>query len=183
MVLFACLGDCPKYAHNAAIMVPVLNFDTVAACAVWQTIDDQVMGGNSISRLSLAPQGWAVFEGQLSLYNGEGFASVRTSTRVLSRAGAAGYRLNVLGDGRRYKFNLRTDVAFEGLTYQSSFQPPAGVWSEMMMLVAAMRPTLRGRLLPRAPRLQPERVNKVGLMIADGQAGPFALGIRSVTVF
>lgn len=164
-------------------MTHVLNFDTVAACAPWQPINDQVMGGLSASQFRLDPAGWAVFEGVVSLQNNGGFASVRASTRALARAGAAGYTLSVLGDGRRYKFNLRTDEVFDGVTYQASFQPPAGEWAEVTVLVAAMTPTFRGKLVPRAPRLQPERVRQVGWMIADGQAGPFALGIRSVEVF
>lgn len=164
-------------------MVNVLRFDTVAACAPWQAIDDRVMGGLSNSRLRFDDAGWAVFEGEVSLQNRGGFASVRASTRVLSQTGAAGYQLTVLGDGRSYKFNLRTDEALDGLSYQASFQPPAGVWTEQSVLVASMRPTFRGQLVPRAPRLQPERVCQVGWMVADGQAGPFALGIRELAVF
>lgn len=164
-------------------MVNVLRFDTVAACAPWQAIDDRVMGGLSRSRLRFDAAGWAVFEGEVSLQNQGGFASVRASTRALARAGVAGYGLTVLGDGRSYKFNLRTETSFDGLSYQASFQPPAGAWSEITVWVAGMRPSLRGQMVPRAPRLQPERVCQVGWMVADGQAGPFALGIRQVTVF
>jgi len=165
------------------IMVNVLRFDTVAACAPWQAIDDRVMGGVSSSRLRLDAAGWAVFEGEVSLQNGGGFASVRASTRSLACPGAAGFGLTVLGDGRCYKFNLRTDDKLDGLNYQASFQPPAGVWHEVTVLVAAMKPTFRGQLVPRAPRLQPERICQLGWMVADGRAGPFALAIRQVTVF
>jgi len=164
-------------------MVNILRFDTVAACAQWQAIDDRVMGGLSSSRLRFDAAGWAVFEGEVSLQNQGGFASVRAPTRVLARAGVAGYQLNLLGDGRTYKFNLRTDDALDGVAYQASFKPPAGTWSEVTVLVAGMTPTYRGRLVPRAPRLQPERVRQVGWMVADGQAGAFALGIQQVAVF
>jgi len=164
-------------------MVNVLRFDTVAACAPWQAIDDRVMGGVSSSRLRFDAGGWAVFEGEVSLQNGGGFASVRASTRALAHRGAAGYCLYVLGDGRSYKFNLRTEDSLDGLNYQARFQPPAGVWHEVTVLVAAMQPTWRGRLVPRAPRLQPERICQLGWMVADGRAGPFTLGIRQVTVF
>ena len=93
------------------IMANILRFDTVAACAPWQAIDDRVMGGMSSSRLRFDAAGWAVFDGVVSLQNQGGFASVRAPTRVLARAGVAGYQLNLLGDGRTYKFNLRTDDA------------------------------------------------------------------------
>ena len=168
-------------------MVNVLRFDTVAACAPWQPIDDRVMGGLSSSRLRFDEAGWAVFEGEVSLQNQGGFASVRAGMRAgmraLARQGVAGYGLTVRGDGRSYKFSVRTETSFDGMSYQASFQPAVDSWSEITVLVASMRPTLRGRLVPRAPRLQPERVCQLGWMVADGKAGPFALAIRQVTVF
>jgi hypothetical protein len=41
------------------------------------------------------------------------------------------------------------------------------------------RPSFRGRAVPDAPPLDPARVRQVGLLIADRQAGPFALAMRS----
>jgi len=34
--------------------------------------------------------------------------------------------------------------------------------------------------VPGAPPLDPARVRQIGLMIADRQAGPFALAVRSI---
>jgi hypothetical protein len=36
--------------------------------------------------------------------------------------------------------------------------------------------------VPGAPPLDPARVRQIGLMIADGQAVPFALALRSIHV-
>ena len=66
--------DGPKCAHNVRIMTHVLHLDTVAACALWQPINDQVMGGLSSSGFRLDAAGWAVFEGTVSLQNNGGFA-------------------------------------------------------------------------------------------------------------
>jgi hypothetical protein len=88
--------------------------------------------------------------------------------------------LEVFGDGRRYKLNLRTDDGFDGLNYQAAFDAPPGEWSQVLLPVAGFQPTFRGRSVPNAPPLQTARVRQIGLMIADRQAGPFALAVRSI---
>lgn len=160
--------------------MPQLNFDTVAALAPWQPVDDRVMGGVSRSRMRLDDAEFGVFEGHLSLAQGGGFASVRAVTSALAQPGLAGYWLQVRGDGRRYKLNLRVDMRFDGISYQAAFQPPAGVWTAVRLPLAAFVPTFRGRPVPGAPPLDPAQVVQVGLMIADAQAGPFALALRAL---
>jgi hypothetical protein len=83
-------------------------------------IDDAVMGGVSASRLRYDPAGHAVFEGVVSLDSNGGFASVRSRRGELGTPGAVSYVLEVRGDGKRYKLNLRTDDAFDGVSYQAA---------------------------------------------------------------
>jgi hypothetical protein len=158
----------------------LFRFDTAAAVADWSAIDDAVMGGVSHSRLRHDTAGHAVFEGIVSLERNGGFASVRSRPMDLGAPGAAGYLLELRGDGKRFKLNLRTDDGFDGVNYQAAFEAPAGTWTSVRLPVAAFRPTFRGRSVPGAPPLDPARVRQSGLMIADRQAGPFALALRSI---
>jgi hypothetical protein len=148
----------------------------------WSAVDDRVMGGISSSRLRHDPAGHAVFEGVVSLEQNGGFASVRTRPMALGAPGAAAYVLEVAGDGKRYKLALRTDDRFDGIAYQASFTPRAGGWSDVRLPVADFEPTFRGRRVPDAPTLDPAAVRQTGLLIADRQAGPFELAIRSIRV-
>ena len=50
----------------------------------------------------------------------------------------------------------------------------------MRLPAAGFRPTLRGRIVPGASALDAARVRQAGLMIADRQAGAFALALRSI---
>jgi hypothetical protein len=71
----------------------------------WQTVNDGVMGGISSSRMAEA-DGVLSFEGELSLENNGGFASVRRLVDTdLSQV--TGVRLEVRGDQRTYQFRLR----------------------------------------------------------------------------
>ena len=156
-----------------------ITFSIPEHCEGWHAIDDRVMGGVSRSQMRHEPAGFAVFEGAVSPDNGGGFASLRHARLPLGGPNATAYRLQVLGDGKRYKLNLRTDQTFDGVNYQAAFQPPAGQWTTIDIPVEAFVATCRGRPVT-APPLAPERVCQVGLMIADRQWGPFSLGIRGL---
>jgi hypothetical protein len=97
----------------------LFDFQAAESTAGWSAIDDAVMGGVSASRLHHDPAGHAVFEGVVSLDNNGGFASVRSRRGELGTPGAVSYVLEVRGDGKRYKLNLRTDDAFDGVSYQA----------------------------------------------------------------
>ena len=158
----------------------LIHFGAAESVGEWQSVDDAVMGGLSTSCLRLDPAGHAVFEGIVRLANNGGFASVRTRPRHLGVPNGIAFHVDAMGDGRRYKLNLRTDDAFDGVTYQALFSPPTGTWNEVRLPLSAFRASYRGRAVASAGPLDPARVRRVGLMIADGQAGPFALAIRSI---
>jgi NADH dehydrogenase [ubiquinone] 1 alpha subcomplex assembly factor 1 len=160
----------------------LFRFDAAASVAAWSAIDDAVMGGRSSSRLRYDPTGHAVFEGELSLQNGGGFASVRSSPLPLGVPLAQACLIEVLGDGKRYKLNLRTDDAFDGVNYQAVLDPPASTWTLLRTPLASFVPCFRGRRVVDAPPLDPAKLCQVGLMIADRQSGRFALALRSISV-
>lgn len=158
----------------------IRSFNTPASVQDWQPINDGVMGGVSVSAMRFDLAGHAVFEGEVSLEKNGGFASVRSSQLDLGCADTVAYAMTVCGDGRTYKFNLRTDSGFDGVNYQAVFSPAAGLWTQIVLPVAAFEPTFRGRVVPGAPPLRPEAVRQVGLMIADKQAGTFRLMVKTI---
>jgi hypothetical protein len=158
----------------------LFRFDSATSVADWSAIDDGVMGGVSVSRLRHDPAGHAVFEGTVSLERNGGFASVRSRPLDLGSPGATAWLLETCGDGKRYKLNLRTDDAFHGVNYQAAFEAPEGTWTLVRLPLSEFLPNFRGRRVPGAVPLNPARVRQVGLMIADGQAGAFALALRSI---
>jgi NADH dehydrogenase [ubiquinone] 1 alpha subcomplex assembly factor 1 len=140
------------------------------------------MGGLSRSRLRHDPAGHAVFEGEVSLHHGGGFASVRSSPLSLAAPLAQVCVIELLGDGKRYKLNLRTDDAFDGVNYQAVLDPPAGIWAVLRLPLHAFVPTYRGHTVDDAAPLDPAKLRQIGLMIAERQSGRFALAVRSIGV-
>ena len=71
----------------------------------WRAINDGVMGGISAGRMVQTEAGLR-FEGELSLENNGGFASVRRVVEA-DLAETGGVLLKLRGDGRTYKVSLR----------------------------------------------------------------------------
>ena len=155
--------------------IVLLDFDDATETRLWTPVNDVVMGGVSRSAFTQAEPGIARFSGIVSLEHSGGFASVRTSPRAWHATGATAFVLRVCGDGKRYKFTIRTDDGFDGIQYQCRFEPPASEWQEVRLPVDAFAATFRGRAVPGAPPLAPARARTLGLMISDRQAGEFEL--------
>lgn len=140
-------------------------------------VNDQVMGGRSVSRWRRDAGGYGVFEGLVSLADGGGFASVRAALENTDLSGHAGVVVRVRGDGKRYRLILRNDRGLSGINHMHDFVAPDGEWREVVLPFAGFRPSRRGRTPPDAPPLDPARIRQLGLMIADRQAGPFHLEV------
>jgi hypothetical protein len=150
---------------------------------VWRSIDDVVMGGVSSSRLHPTGEGTALFEGDLSLENRGGFASVRTTLGPLDLSAYTGVEIHVRGDGKRYRLRLRTDDRVDGIAYQAEFSTSGDGWQTQQLPFVEFQPTYRGRILEGVEPLATNHINQVGLMIADRQAGAFQLEVAWLRAF
>lgn len=155
----------------------VLDFDAPAEAALFSPVDDAVMGGVSWSRFDTGEPGIAVFSGVVSLANNGGFASVRTQPQDWGIGAAEAFVLRVRGDGKRYRFNVRTSDSLEAFRYEGPVEPPAGAWTLVEIPVGAMTGKAFGRRVPFAGMPDPARVRTLGFMISDKQAGPFRLEV------
>ena len=157
-------------------------FDFGADAEPWPNIDDPVMGGLSRSTMNLAA-GVAMFEGVVSLENGGGFASLRSRLAEHDLRGHDGVVLRIKGDGKTYGIRLRTDAAFEGVSYQTKVATEAGRWAEARVPFTAFKPVFRGRQVRGYPALDPGAIRTFGLIIADRQEGPFRLEIDWIKAY
>ncbi len=156
--------------NRAMVSLPGLT-----GAAVWQVVNDDVMGGVSTSQVHVATDGTLVFAGTVSLDNNGGFASVRSLPARHDLAGCDALVVRVRGDGRRYKFTVRTEGGSESAIYQAAFTTKEREWEEHRLAFKDFLPTFRGRVLAGEPPLDPARITSVGFLISDKQAGPFRL--------
>jgi NADH dehydrogenase [ubiquinone] 1 alpha subcomplex assembly factor 1 len=149
----------------------------------WVKVNDDVMGGVSESALRFTSEGTAVFEGVLSLDNYGGFASVRTYPKDYALGGYDGLMVRVRGDGHQYRLRLRTDRYLDGTAYEVKFATGPDVWLTVSAPFSDFVPTFRGRQVRTAPPLDGARIQQIGFMIADKQAGRFWLEIGWVRAY
>jgi hypothetical protein len=138
-----------------------------------QVINDDVMGGQSSSKLLRTVTG-LLFEGDISLVNGGGFASFRAPL-CLARDSAA-VQVAVRGDERRYRFVLRTDEGRGAAQYQAPFVAPR-LWTTLQFVSGDFVARFRGRPVT-APPLHFADVRAFGLLISEGQSGPFRVELE-----
>jgi monofunctional biosynthetic peptidoglycan transglycosylase len=162
------------------LLGPFLADFTVPEAPDFRPVNDQVMGGRSVSRWRLDPEGFGVFEGLVSLARGGGFASARAALENTDLSANDGVLLRVRGDGQRYRLILRNDRRFSGVNHMHDFTAPEGDWTEVFCSFDAFRPSRMGYTPRDAAPLDPARIRQMGLMIAERQEGPFHLELAWV---
>ncbi len=145
-------------------------------------VNDGVMGGRSNSELKVSQQK-VRYQGDVSLENNGGFASVRmlwpfkinVTDDELTMA-----ILKVKGDGLTYQFRLRTNRGFDGAAYSFSFNTQADQQQTVHIPIDQFIPTFRGRTLRDMPELKFSDVQQMGILVADSQEGQFELDLYTL---
>jgi NADH dehydrogenase [ubiquinone] 1 alpha subcomplex assembly factor 1 len=141
----------------------------------WNCVNDGVMGGLSESQISYLDGKMAVFSGIVSLENNGGFASSRMKLESGKLAGGKTVCIRLKGDGKKYKFRIRLDDQWDGITYSADFLSKKDEWMEIELPFHEFKPTYRGRILDQTGPLNPAKIQQVGLLISDNQSGSFSI--------
>ena len=167
----------PMEIQSADQIKILLNFKDVDNAGKWMVVNDVVMGGVSRSNVSLHPDGYLLFTGEVSTNYGGGFASVRTHLENLEISKYDGFIMRVRGDGKNYQFRCRMGDNINEIAYRNYFQANNEDWQEILLPFKDFLPTFRGRILTKFPQLDPKEINQYGFMISDKQVGNFNLEI------
>jgi len=129
------------------------------------------------------------FSGEISLANHGGFASMRRPFDAAARGtDAAGFALQVRGDGNRYRLRVYTRDAATGseqwFAYFAVFDTREGEVTAVQLRWTQFTASFRGRAVPEAPQIRFADVIGLGIMLTkdghrDGR-GPFALELLRI---
>ncbi len=147
-------------------------------------VNDGVMGGRSDSELTVGETS-ASYQGNVSLENNGGFASVRMIwpfDMANTEHEPAVAVLKVKGDGKVYQFRLRTDRGFDGAAYSYSFKTLQNKEQTIYIPINDFEPTFRGRTLRNMPKLEFSDVQQMGILIADAQVGQFNIELIELSL-
>ena len=157
-----------------------IDFSSPEETDYWYRINDSVMGGLSQSNLRVVSN-VAYFEGELSLDNNGGFASVRRTGPVSLESGNKPISLDINGDGRSYQLRLRTNQGFDGVAYVALFPSKRSQWQTLTFTEQSFVAQFRGRIIKDAPALSFSDVKQIGFMLADKKPGLFQLAIKNIS--
>jgi NADH dehydrogenase [ubiquinone] 1 alpha subcomplex assembly factor 1 len=151
-------------------------FSFVDSEPIWYTVDDVVMGGVSNSRVEIIELNILFFLGSMSLENNGGFSSVRSDWNIIDLSGFDGVLLRVLGDGKVYRFRIRTEETGGDIAYNGAFETTPDKWIQVYVPFANMIPTYRGNVMDVGP-LDVTSIGSFGFMLSDKQPGNFRLQV------
>ena len=159
-----------------------IDFTSQAETGLWRAVNDGVMGGRSSGGPHFEA-GNLIFSGTINT-NGGGFSSIRRPVQDGEMNGAQKVTLRVKSDGRAYRLRFRTNVTYRGR--RIAFQKPisvsrAGEWDTVTVTLDNMRASLFGRSI-RGAKFVPGDVVETGIILADGQDGPFRLEVDWIKV-
>lgn len=149
--------------------------------ARWEVVNDGVMGGLSKGHIEQAGDALS-FSGTINT-NGGGFTSLRQMVREGAMAGARTLRIVYSGDARTYEVTLRSDARERGrrIAYRATLTPEesTGEWSVAVIDLANLETSLFGQQVD-APSFATQEAHSVGLIIADGIDGDFAMLLQRI---
>ncbi len=179
LAAFFLVGAALTAGNNKEDRV-LFNFQDAAAAKQWQSVNDGVMGGRSNGQFRITADKTMDFYGTLSLENNGGFASVRSTPTKLDLKPSDTLVLRVRGDGREYFLNLYVPTQRTAFSYRASFQTKKGEWTEVELPIDKFSATWFGRAVQE--KLDPSKVNRLGILLGDKKAGPFRLEVAWIKV-
>ncbi|MEM1087110.1 MAG: CIA30 family protein [Pseudomonadota bacterium] len=175
----ACLATGPALAETMTCKT-LIEHSTNDTDNPWQTVNDGVMGGLS-SGGSVLSDGTLLFKGVTNT-NGGGFSSIRIPVERGAVAGADHLKVHMKRDARTYSMTLRTNVTSYGrrIAFRTDIKgSPEGEWGDGVLKFENLEASIWGRSVPDAV-FDPAEVVEIGIIIYDGQDGPFEMNLRKI---
>ena len=169
-----------KGTHTNSDGNPILvTFDTQGEPLEWNSLGDQVMGGQSDGKLVNFAERIGLFHGTVRLDNGGGFASVKGDLpEPIDASDHTGIELLALGDGKTYKIGLRNSTNRRSIVYQHAFTPCRENWGLIRLPFSDFIPTWRGKTVTDAEPLDLTHLASVSLFVSGRQVGEFRLQMQ-----
>jgi len=171
-----------KYSILLILLFPlqmntIFDFQKTSDISNWFVVEDRVMGGESNARFYINENGHAQFEGNVSLENNGGFASVRYDMSALKVNDSGIIFIRLKGDGKNYQFRVKNKDPNE-YSYIAEFSTN-GDWQEIQIELKEMYPSFRGRKLKR-PNFSHDQIEEITFLIGNKRNEKFQLLIDKI---
>lgn len=155
----------------------IYEFNKQSKLENWIIVNDVVMGGQSMGSFKLNDKGNGVFQGNVSLENNGGFASLRYRFENPDIKPYSSVMVRLKGDGLRYQFRVKSR-AYDRQSYIYHFQT-SGDWQWIEIPLDEMYPSWRGRKL-NMPNYPGQTMEEIAFLIGNNKAEPFHLELDQI---
>jgi hypothetical protein len=165
----------------------------------WQVSTDQPLGMPTKARFHVVDEesglgGVALFKGSLrdnlKSANMDGWGSVRSADTWLDLSALSGIEMAVRGDGKTYRFIVRTRDTRGTIEYTAVIPAKASAhqWRTVQLHWSQFRPSYKAGMiagieLDNVPPLNPSNIKNFGLGVGDRQWGQFHLEVAYIKAF
>jgi len=165
----------------------------------WQVNTDQPLGMPTKAKFHVIEDesglgGMALFKGtlrdNLKMANMDGWASVRSADTWLDLSALSGVEMAVRGDGKTYRFIVRTRDTRGTIEYTAVIPAKASAhqWRTVQLSWDEFRPSYKAGMiagieLDNVPPLNPCNIKSFGLAVGDRQWGQFHLECAYIKAF
>ncbi len=155
----------------------IFDFSSKSDLQDWYVVDDGVMGGRSQGKFYISSEGFAVFEGIVSMENNGGFSSVRYNMQAIDISEFNTLKIKVKGDGKTFQIRAKTSRR----DYQSyiAYAETTGEWEVLEIKLGDMYPGYRGSRL-RMANYPGEVMAEFAVLIGNKKAETFKLEIDKI---
>ena len=161
----------------------LIDFTDKKAGHQMNVVNDGVISGLSLGTSEMTQNDSLLLKGNISLKNHGGFSSFRISGQRWDLSDWKGIEIHVRGDGRSYGLRATTEERFlrSSVSFTADFKTVKDDWVKLRIPFSAMKASWRGRKLDR--NFDPAQIKGLGIILADKQAGKFALEIKSISAW
>jgi len=149
----------------------------------WGVTNDDVMGGVSISKISVSEENVLIFSGEVSLENNGGFASLRSPIDDYNFSDFKGFLLKIKGDGKTYSLSFRQTKYCTGYNFTQKFQTEKDKWQIVKLPFKDFKLKYYGREVNNSEAPDKSTIKQISILISDKQQGPFSIEIEWIGLY
>lgn len=148
----------------------------------WRIVNDGVMGGLSTSEIIL-DNDKIVFNGNVSLENNGGFASLRSPVKNYNFEKFNGIEIRINGKGKIFSISMKETSYFTGYFFTKSFKTNKDEWTTIQIPFSEFSLKYFGRELESDKKIPLDKIKEISLLIGEKQKGKFSAEIDYIKLY
>ena len=178
IILFLTMITSSKMPQN----IELLNSAIMKTSDQWRIVNDGVMGGLSSSK-AVVNDDKIIFNGNVSLENNGGFASLRSPVKDYDFSNFNGLEIRLKTDGKSYSISMKETSYFTGYFYTASFETKADEWMTIKLPFDQFKLYYFGRRMNSSSQIPLDKIKEISFLIGDKQEGDFIAEIDHIKLY